>query len=189
MSIHYPLLAYPWIVVGAVWLATAARRKKAVERQPLGRCMANVLLLFLGYFLMASSWLGGAWLRVRFVPDTSAVYAIGFAVTVIGAGFAIWARLTLGANWSGRPSLVAGHELVTSGPYAVARHPIYTGLVTGTAGSAVAIGEWHCVLGALLVLSAFLLKVGAEERFMLQAFPEAYPRYRARVKALIPGVF
>ncbi|HUB53235.1 MAG TPA: isoprenylcysteine carboxylmethyltransferase family protein, partial [Terracidiphilus sp.] len=118
-----------------------------------------------------------------------AVYAIGYAVTVSGAAFAIWARLKLGSNWSGRPSLMAGHELVTSGPYAIARHPIYTGLVTGITGTAIAIGEWRCVLGALLVLVSFMLKIPKEERFMLQAFPEDYPRYLTRVKALIPGVF
>ena len=138
---------------------------------------------------MAYPRLGGELLRLRFVPDTVAVYTIGYAVTVTGAAFAIWARLALGSNWSGRPSLVAGHELVTSGPYAVARHPIYTGLVTGFAGTAIAIGEWRGVAGALLILTAFLLKIREEERFMLQAFPDAYPRYRSRVKALIPGVF
>jgi protein-S-isoprenylcysteine O-methyltransferase Ste14 len=188
MNSHISPLAYPWLVVGAVWLVTAMRRKQAVERQPVRRRMAHVLLALVGYCLMAYPALGGRLLDFRFVPDTNAVYATGFAVTAVGAAFAIWARLTLGANWSGRPSLVAGHELITKGPYAVARHPIYTGLVTGTLGSAVAIGEWRCVVGALLVLAAFLTKIPDEERFMLRAFPEAYPRYRARVKALIPGV-
>jgi protein-S-isoprenylcysteine O-methyltransferase Ste14 len=50
-------------------------------------------------------------------------------------------------------------------------------------------GEWRCVLGIVLIALAFAIKIGQEEKLMLQTFPQAYPQYRQRVKALIPGIF
>jgi protein-S-isoprenylcysteine O-methyltransferase Ste14 len=60
--------------------------------------------------------------------------------------------------------------------------------VLAFAGTVLALGEWRGVLGVFLVLLAFLIKIRDEEQLMLQAFPDAYPQYRRRVKALIPGV-
>jgi protein-S-isoprenylcysteine O-methyltransferase Ste14 len=126
---------------------------------------------------------------MRFLPMTQWIFFAGLTLEMAGAVFAVWARLALGGNWSGRPSLMAGHELITSGPYAVARHPIYTGLILAVAGTALAIGEWRCLLSVFVIFLAFLMKIDEEERLMMQAFPETYPGYRQRVKALIPGVF
>jgi protein-S-isoprenylcysteine O-methyltransferase Ste14 len=126
---------------------------------------------------------------MRFLSAAPALGYIGLALTAAGCGFAIWARLTLGSNWSGRATVKAGHELIVSGPYALARHPIYTGLLVAAAGTALARGEWRCILGIALIIIAFLIKMSHEEKLMLQTFPDAYPRYRQRVKALIPGLF
>lgn len=52
-----------------------------------------------------------------------------------------------------------------------------------------AIGEWRCVIGLFLLAFAFVLKIRQEESVMLQAFPDVYPAYHQRVKALIPGLF
>ena len=96
--------------------------------------------------------------------------------------------MTLGNNWSGRATVKAGHELIVSGPYSLARHPIYTGLLLASIGTALATAEWRCILGLALIVSGFAAKIGQEEKLMMQTFPDAYPRYRQRVKALIPGV-
>jgi protein-S-isoprenylcysteine O-methyltransferase Ste14 len=188
MRFDIPLVAYPWLALALVWLAAAGSKKAVLKKQSAERRVLHVLLAFLGYLLLSHPWFHRGWLGMRFVPDTRAVYFAGFALTVAGALFAIWARVILGGNWSGRPSLMAGHELITSGPYALARHPIYTGLMLAVAGTGLADGEWHSVLGVLVVLLAFLVKIPDEERILLNAFPDAYPRYRRRVKALIPGV-
>ncbi len=188
MRIQPTLLAYPWLALGLLWLTAAASKKAVVQRQATNRRLLHHLLATFAFVLLVYPWFHRGWLGMRFVPASPAVYFTGFGISVAGALFAIWARLTLGRNWSGRPSLMAGHELVTSGPYALARHPIYTGLVLAFAGTVLAIGEWRGVLGVLIVLLAFLIKIHDEEQLMLQAFPETYPQYRRRVKALIPGV-
>ncbi len=71
----------------------------------------------------------------------------------------------------------------------MARHPIYTGLLLAAAGTALARGEWRCILGIVLIALAFAIKIGQEEKLMLETFPLAYPQHRQRVKALIPGLF
>jgi protein-S-isoprenylcysteine O-methyltransferase Ste14 len=76
-----------------------------------------------------------------------------------------------------------------AGPYAVTRHPIYSGLLLACLGTALAGGEWRCIVGMAMILLAFAIKIGKEEHLMMETFPEAYRQYRRRVKALIPGVF
>lgn len=101
---------------------------------------------------------------------------------------AIWARVTLGGNWSGRVALQRHHELVMDGPYAMARHPMYLGFLMALAGTVVVLGEMRGLLGFGVIVLALCLKMRLEEKLMLRAFPEEYATYRRRVKALIPGV-
>ena len=181
-------IAWTWEGLGALWLAGFAFTKRTVSKEPLGPRAANIATGFLGFAMLGMPWFDWGWLGIRFAPDTEAVRMAGLIVTVCGAAFAAWARLKLGTNWSGRPSVKEGHELIMNGPYALARHPIYTGLLLGVAGTALAMGKWRAVVGVLVLAIAFAAKMRQEERMMLQTFPEAYPRYRERVKALIPGI-
>ena len=177
-----------WLVVGLVWLLGLIGQKRKARTEAVRNRFFHWGLFLLGFTLMGAKWLSEGWLGMRFVPETAAVRTTGLALTIVGCLFAIWARLTLGGNWSGRVSQMAGHELITSGPYALSRHPIYTGIVTGLAGTALVGGEWRHLLGAVLILLALLVKMNNEERLMMEVFPETYPRYRQRVKALIPGL-
>ena len=79
-----------------------------------------------------------------------------------------------------------GHNLVTSGPYAFVRHPIYTGLLLAISGSALAIGEWRAALALALASLALWHKLRLEERWMRRQFGEAYQTYCQKVAALIP---
>jgi len=81
-----------------------------------------------------------------------------------------------------------GHELVTSGPYAIVRHPIYTGLVLAFVGSAITLGEMRGVLAVVIVVASLWRKLRLEERWMAEQFGDDYERYRDRVRALVPFV-
>ena len=98
----------------------------------------------------------------------------------------MWARVHLGRNWSGIVTVKEGHELITGGPYAIVRHPIYTGLLLAFIGSALARGEWRGVLAVAVVLAALWRKLGLEERWMREQFGSAYQAYSQRVAALVP---
>jgi protein-S-isoprenylcysteine O-methyltransferase Ste14 len=82
----------------------------------------------------------------------------------------------------------ANHELITTGPYALARHPIYTGLLLGFLGSAVARGEWRGLLAVALVFAALWHKLKLEEKWMRAQFGEPYEAYSRHVAALVPYI-
>lgn len=106
----------------------------------------------------------------------------------LGLALAIWARKHLGTNWSREPSVQAGHELVTSGPYRVVRHPIYTGILAAIFGLVLVGGTlWLIMFGGMLLM--FVWRVKREEEFMMQLFPQQYPEYKKRTNALIPFVW
>ena len=182
-------IGYTWESLGVVWLAGLAFTKRTVRSQPNGARIFHLALALLGFLLLGSGFFDVGWLGMRFLPPDPPLQLAGLFVTIGGCLFAIWARITLGANWSGRATVKANHDLIVSGPYAIARHPIYTGLLIAAVGTGLATAKVRCLLGFMLIVLALLIKMSQEERLMLQTFPDAYPAYRRRVKALIPGVF
>jgi protein-S-isoprenylcysteine O-methyltransferase Ste14 len=113
---------------------------------------------------------------------------IGAALCVTGFAFAIWARAYLGGNWGIPMSMRQEHELVTSGPYARVRHPIYSGLVLAGLGTVLALGVMW-LPAVVLVGLFFVISAHTEERMLATHFPEAYPPYKARTRMLIPFVY
>jgi protein-S-isoprenylcysteine O-methyltransferase Ste14 len=99
----------------------------------------------------------------------------------------LWARLVLGSMWTGDPVIKVGHRLRESGPYAVVRHPIYTGVLGMMIGAVLLSGggRWIVFLGMNLVYVE--VKIFFEERVLIDAFGDEYRRYRSRVPRLIPG--
>ena len=124
----------------------------------------------------------------RFAGHSSLLGWTGVALCLFGFSLAINARWHLGRNWGMPMSRNEQPELVTSGPYAVIRHPIYTGLILAMLGS---------VLGVNITWALLLVPVGAyftyaarrEETLMLQLFPEQYAAYMARTGMLAPRAF
>jgi protein-S-isoprenylcysteine O-methyltransferase Ste14 len=121
---------------------------------------------------------GALWVRV-----------LGLAVLVASTVFTLWARFSLGTMWSGVPQVKNDHQLRTRGPYAVTRHPVYTGLLGMLLGATLlsGIGQWIVLFPAALIV--FEVKIRMEERLMVATFPEEYPRYRRQVPQLIPGLY
>jgi protein-S-isoprenylcysteine O-methyltransferase Ste14 len=80
----------------------------------------------------------------------------------------------------------AGHELRTDGPYAIVRHPIYTGVLGMLLGTTLlnGFGRWAVALAGGLVL--VWVKARAEERLLVEVFPREYERYRQRTPGLVP---
>jgi protein-S-isoprenylcysteine O-methyltransferase Ste14 len=125
---------------------------------------------------------------VNYAPVGPVLSSIGLILTVAGMAFLVWGRQSLGRNWSQTVAVKQGHELVTSGPYRLVRHPMYAGGLLACIGSAiVAGGPWVFLL--LILGALFLWRVRAEDRLMEQQFPDDYPAYERRTKALIPFVW
>jgi protein-S-isoprenylcysteine O-methyltransferase Ste14 len=176
-----------WLLLIVVWVVLA-RKTKRVARDT-SSAMRRILsaTIAVGYFLICDVGNLGPLNRALWSPSLIAAF-VGLSLTWGSILFAIWARLTLGDNWSAKPMVKEKHELATSGPYALARHPIYTGMLLATVGTGAASGQWRDLAGVLLILLAFVLKIRQEEQLMMETFPDTYPEYRKRVKAILPGI-
>ncbi len=117
------------------------------------------------------------------------VQVLGLAVLVASTVFTLWARFSLGTMWSVAPKVKGDHQLRTRGPYAVTRHPIYTGVLGMLLGATLlsGIGQWIVLFPVAVIV--FEVKIRMEEHLMLATFPEEYPRYRRRVPQVVPGLY
>lgn len=194
---RYSLYDLPLLVLWLGWLVcwlVAARYVKPTRRKEFWatRFLTIVFTLPAAVVLaIPASWLPGglSWLSARFLPDAAIVYWLGLLIVITGIAFAVWARFYLGRNWSGTVTVKEDHELICSGPYAIVRHPIYTGLLIAILGTAVVFGEWRGLVAFGFLTVAYLFKLRREERFMAESFPNVYPGYCARVPALIPFTY
>ena len=101
----------------------------------------------------------------------------------------VWAREHLGRNWSHSVTIKQGHELITTGPYAVVRHPIYTGFLTRFFGTAIALSQVRGLIGFALIFLVLWVKLRMEEQWMRSQFAEAYATYAHQTTALVPYPF
>jgi protein-S-isoprenylcysteine O-methyltransferase Ste14 len=175
-----------WAAWLLYWLGMAFSTKRTVERGG-----------FFGYRLVGLACFTGAFgvERLLHVSPQSHLWhtalLLGIAtdcIVVAGAAFTVWARVTLGRNWSAEVTFKEDHELIESGPYALARHPIYTGLLPMALGTAINYGRAVGLALFVAVCGALWWKARQEEQVMSSHFPDAYPEYKTRVHAIIPFV-
>jgi protein-S-isoprenylcysteine O-methyltransferase Ste14 len=114
--------------------------------------------------------------------------AVGLVLFALGLGFAVRARVVIGGNWGTPMTRKLEPELVTSGPYRLVRHPIYSGILAAGVGTAVALG-WPWLVVVALAGVYFVYSATVEERYMTERFPDAYPPYKRSSKMLVPFVF
>jgi protein-S-isoprenylcysteine O-methyltransferase Ste14 len=171
-----------WIswIAAALWADRTERNAGFAAEAPYRAVLILGTLLFLvpahGYHGWMRFWrpgLGLAWLCL--------------VLMVIGFAFAWWARIHLGRLWSGRITRKSGHRIVESGPYALVRHPIYTGLLLAVLATMVVKGTLPGIAGAVLILVSVVMKAKLEETFLRGELGEAaYDDYRSRVPMLVP---
>jgi protein-S-isoprenylcysteine O-methyltransferase Ste14 len=175
-----------WLVFLLYWATSAAGTKPTLKRESTWGRAPQMFLVVPGAVLLFGNDVNIAMLSQRFVPREAMVRDTGVALTWLGILFAIWARYHIGQYWSGRVTLKEDHQLIRTGPYARMRHPIYTGVALAMFGTALVVGEWRALLGALLVLIAHGLKARKEESWLTKQFGEAYENYRRETGFLLP---
>jgi protein-S-isoprenylcysteine O-methyltransferase Ste14 len=188
-----PLVSRFLVGVGWVWFSVFFIFRRQSRGGPGARrelsSVLGIVLQMLAFTLV--------WMLQRPLPPAGAPLAVGEIVLdvlapVLSLGSA-WLGLaavrTLGKQWSYEARVIEGHQLVTQGPYAWVRHPIYTALLGKLLASNFAFGHWSglVIAGPILVIGT-LIRIRAEEKLMRSTFGEQYEAYARRVPAFVPGV-
>ncbi|MBV8141467.1 MAG: isoprenylcysteine carboxylmethyltransferase family protein [Verrucomicrobia bacterium] len=183
------LIVFAWVGLAIVWLVTGVLAKRTVRKQTSASRLLHLAFTTLGFVLIFnSSWRLGPLDNWLYDPSAATAY-FGAALTLIGIAFAIWARFYLGSNWSGSVTVKADHALVQSGPYALVRHPIYTGILLAALGSSLAYPRARGFVGLAILVITLRIKSRLEERFMQEQFGAQYAGYKQDVKALVPFIW
>jgi protein-S-isoprenylcysteine O-methyltransferase Ste14 len=175
-----------WVGWALSWAAAAFWSSRIEARLPLSGAWPYRIVIAVGAILL--------WHRTARFLGATRLWHVGYdgayllaGIAFLGILFTWWGRLHLGALWSGAVTRKEGHRIVDTGPYAVVRHPIYTGLITATLATAAAEANAAAIAGAALIVFGMWLKARIEERFLAAELgPQDYAAYRRRVPMLLP---
>ena len=175
-----------WFVWGIVWLLMAAWSKPSKRREFPWQRLEHVIPLVIGFLLIYNHRFAWNFLADRIIPQNDAVTIIGLLLTAGGLVFAVWARIALGANWSGTVTIKSGHNLIRRGPYRWIRHPIYTGILLSFLGTILLQGEVRAFVGFAFVLLALYRKAKREEKFLSEEFGEGFAEHAKQTGMFLP---
>jgi protein-S-isoprenylcysteine O-methyltransferase len=173
------------MLIMTVWLGLAFESNEAVEIKRDRRSDVAVWIVSIGWVVLLLPRFNG----LQLIPRIMFIRIIGAALTITGLAFALWARLFLGGNWDAFISLRLHHKLLRTGPYAVVRHPIYSGFMIALVGSILNFGHLRSFIAATIVILSWVYKSGLEEAFMRNHFGIEYDQYCHNVKRFIPKVW
>jgi len=175
-----------WMVLLAVWVVMGFGMKKSKKLEGWGERTQYMILTVLGFWLLFGSLNEWGWLNYRVLPSHLTGWIAGLALTALGVGISIWARLSLGTNWSAMVTLKDGHELVRKGMYRWIRHPIYSGILLGMIGTAMIREHLRGWVGVAIVFAGFYLKARREERFLREEFGADFEEHSRQTGMFLP---
>lgn len=177
-----------WFAFMLFWQIKSSGAKATQRLEPAPSRILRSIAFLVAIALLCWPHIPAPWLYRSLLPHGFWTFWGGAAITVAGLLFAVWARQHLGTNWSRSVTIKQDHQLIVTGPYAFARHPIYTGILTGFLGSAIALGQTRGLIAFVLVFLALWFKLRMEEEWMRNQFGPAYETYAQHVAALVPFV-
>lgn len=121
--------------------------------------------------------------------DTAAVHLVGLILSLAGIGATFYAQVAMGTSWRIGVDPAERTELVTSGPFALVRNPIFAAMLPTALGLTLLVPSWVAIVGLLGLLVALELQVRmVEEPYLLRVHGKEYTGYAARVGRFFPGV-
>ena len=175
-----------WLIswLAAAWWSSPTVRRPRSSMEIAYRVFVALGAMFL--FGLRQPWPaidGRLW---RLSPDVQWALVL---IALCGFAFTWWARLVLGRLWSSGVTRKVDHSIVTSGPYRLVRHPIYSGILLAVLATTSIRGTAAACAGALLIGLGFFFKARVEERFLrAELGEERYGAYASRVPMLVPFV-
>jgi protein-S-isoprenylcysteine O-methyltransferase Ste14 len=160
--------------------------RAAVEREGRGAFAIRFVAFFVLLAVLVLYALDVPWLRVLLIPLPAWLRWAGFALGLVSLAWWAWTQAALGKHWSAQLQLREGHHLVTTGPYARVRHPLYTAMLGISAAFALVTAHWVFVAFSALSVAMLLLRVPREEQMMLDQFGAEYAAYMQRTGRYFP---
>ena len=184
----FSVMLWLWAIWALSWFLAAAWSNRTEARLGLPSELLSRVLTVAGFALLfVTDRHGGPGPKLWETPTVPGWCLVGLELA--GFLFCWWARIHLGRMWSISVTRKVNHHIVDTGPYALVRHPIYTGIITAAAALAAQRGTLLAFAGLPLVVLAFWTKARLEERFLrAQLGPEAYDAYAHRTGMLFPGL-
>jgi protein-S-isoprenylcysteine O-methyltransferase Ste14 len=180
------VVALLWAGFALSWIAAMPWSSRVEKRLGVGRELAYRIVLIVGgviFFIPAHGYEGP--LRLWFLPFAAVWPTVG--LIAVGFVFSWWARISLGALWSGQVTTKADHRVIDTGPYRIVRHPIYTGILLAVYATAALKGTVLGIAGATIITLGLWMKAQLEEGWLRQELgADAYDAYRRRVPMLLP---
>jgi protein-S-isoprenylcysteine O-methyltransferase Ste14 len=174
-----------WLAWWVSWMLAAFWRERTAKQPPTRSQIVYRVLAISGVLLLFD--------RI-FPPIDLPLWhwslPVQWALVVVSLGgfaFTWWARIHLGRLWSSNVGRKADHRIVDTGPYAIVRHPIYTGIIIASVATAALQATASAWIGVALLTTGWYVKARLEERFLREQLgPENYDAYARRVPMLIP---
>jgi protein-S-isoprenylcysteine O-methyltransferase Ste14 len=181
------ILILLWVVFILYWILSSKKVKqtKYIKKTSLGGIIPRMILVLIIVLLFTTPFFSN-----HFIESNIYNQMFGLVICAFGIAFAIWARITLGENWSANPvELKKEHKLIITGPYKLVRHPIYSGVILGLLGTTIANLQLRILILFLLVTFGMILRSKMEEKLMSKQFGDDYLEYKKKSKFLIPKIF
>jgi protein-S-isoprenylcysteine O-methyltransferase Ste14 len=184
------------MLVVVKWLATGS----VMQEKPTGGFWLWLIHLFNMFFMLIANPLAGVLLVMNYLDAADvtriavnshvllAVLEIGgLALYVLGYALMAWALLSLGRVYQvGGSAPRAADKIVTAGPYALVRHPMYLAALCISLGLACVIQSLAYLAVFIIYLALILSLIPHEEKRLRDAYGESYAAYREKVNALVP---
>ncbi len=175
-----------WFAWCVLWLLMAAWSKPSKRREFPWQRLEHVVPMVIGFMFIYNHHFAWRFLGDRVVTENSVITLAGLLLTAGGLIFAVWARIALGANWSGTVTIKSGHNLIRRGPYKWIRHPIYTGILISFVGTVLLLGEVRAFCGFAVILLALYRKAKREEKFLSEEFGEGFAEHAKHTGMFLP---
>ena len=186
---NFSVIDVCWIIFLIYWIFSSFFVKKSVVKRDPGWILWRIAVVALIISFIRFDKSGAVSLFMSVLNNSLFSFKIlGTVLTVLGLLVAILARIYLGRNWSSYVTYKENHELVTSGPYRLIRHPIYTGMLLMFTGAVLYYGMPLLFVFYAITAGVFIWRIGKEEKIMTKLFGKRYRDYIKKTKALIPFV-
>jgi protein-S-isoprenylcysteine O-methyltransferase Ste14 len=184
----------PWFAWAITWTFAAVWANRTIVGAGVARQAPYRFFTISGFIFLLIQFIGRQprpedtlYLFQRHWEFSDQVQWAMVGLATLGFLFCWWARIHLGALWSGRITRKEGHRVVDTGPYRLVRHPIYTGILTAALATMLLKGTTASIIGFVLLIIGYWMKGKLEERFLREELgPADYDAYKARTPMLVP---